>query len=69
MWVQPNGKSVTGTAIPRLGNPAVMMLQTAGAANWRSRPRPAVPSALGDRQQQAHSGPTLWALKQSAFDL
>ena len=29
-----NGCSVTGTVIPRLGNPAGRMLETAGSANW-----------------------------------
>jgi hypothetical protein len=34
-YAAANVRSVTGTAIHRLGNPAVRMLDTAGSANWR----------------------------------
>ena len=36
------GRSVTGTVISRLGNPAVRVLGIAGSAKWRSRPSTAL---------------------------
>lgn len=42
-----SGRSVTGTVIPRLGNPAVRMLDTAVSANWCSRPQTDVPCRIG----------------------
>jgi hypothetical protein len=37
-WCLASSRFVTGTAIPRPGNPAVRMLGIAGSAKWRSRP-------------------------------
>ena len=38
-----NGRSVTGTVIPPLGNPAVRMLDTNGRANGRNWPGKDIP--------------------------
>ena len=37
-WRPVTGRSATGAVTPRLGNPAVRVLETAGSAKWRFRP-------------------------------